>query len=55
MILSHNKGLLKGHYLIDDRLKHGVEDFEGEHIHFGQLGFENWIKVITYLREKDKW
>lgn len=55
LILSHNKGLLKGHYLIDDRLKHGVEDFEGEHIHFGQLGFENWIKVITYLREKDKW
>ena len=22
-------------YLIDDRLKRGVDEFEGEHIHFG--------------------
>ena len=53
LILSHHKGLCRGEYLIDDRIKHGVDEFQGEHIHFAQLGFENWAKVIEYLAKKD--
>ncbi len=55
LILSHHKNLLRGDYLIDDRIKHGVDGFIGEHIHFGQPGFETWKKVIAYLRKKDNW
>lgn len=53
LILTHNKGLMKGDYLIDDRIKHGVEDFEGEHIHFGQPGLETWFEVMNYLKQKE--
>ncbi len=49
LILSHNKGLLKGHYLIDDRIANGVQDFEGKHIHFGSETFPNWESVLNYL------
>lgn len=49
LILSHNKGLLKGHFLIDDRIANGVESFEGEHIHFGSEKFPNWESVLNYL------
>ena len=53
LILTHNKGLVKGDYLIDDRIKHGVDQFEGEHIHFGQKGFETWFEVMNYLKQKE--
>lgn len=49
VIISHNKHLLKGDYLIDDRLKNGASEFEGEHIHFGTPQFPDWNKVLTYL------
>ena len=49
LILTHNKGLLKGDYLIDDRLLNGVEEFEGEHIHFGSEKFKTWKDVLDYL------
>lgn len=52
LILSHNKGLLKGKYLIDDRLMNGVTEFEGEHIHFGSPCFPNWHSVLDYLMNK---
>ncbi len=52
LILSHNKHLNKGDYLIDDRTKNGAGEFEGEHIHFGQKKFPNWNVVIDYLIEK---
>ena len=52
LILTHHKQLLLGDYLIDDRKKNGAGEFKGEHIHFGQSGFENWGKVITYLLNK---
>ncbi|QES89641.1 5' nucleotidase, NT5C type [Rhizosphaericola mali] len=55
LILTHNKGLLKGDYLIDDRKVHGVSKFEGEHIWFGQAPFENWNAILQYLSEKDHW
>lgn len=50
LILSHNKGLLKGDYLIDDRVANGVENFEGEHIHFGSEKFPNWESVLNYFK-----
>lgn len=53
LILSHHKNLNKGDYIIDDRTARGVDKFEGEHIHFGQKGFENWDKVVSYLVEKE--
>lgn len=55
LILSHNKSIVVGDYLIDDRIKNGVAEFPGEHIHFGQDQFPDWLSVITYLKEKDKW
>ena len=48
LILSPNKSLLKGHYLIDDHLHPG---FEGKHIHFGSSGFPNWKAVVSLLSE----
>jgi 5'(3')-deoxyribonucleotidase len=53
LILSHNKGLMKGKYLIDDREANGVLDFEGEHIKFGENKFKEWISVIEYLFKKE--
>lgn len=52
LILTHNKGLLKGEFLIDDRIQNGVNEFEGEHIHFGSAQFPNWQKVEQYLVQK---
>jgi 5'-nucleotidase len=49
LILSHNKQLNVGDYLIDDRTKNGAADFRGEHIHFGTEKFPNWQSVINYL------
>lgn len=52
LILSPNKGLLKGEYLIDDRKANGVLDFEGEHLHFGYKPFLDWKSVVDYLLSK---
>lgn len=52
LILSHNKGLLRGSFLIDDRTLNGVTEFEGEHIHFGTPHFPNWPTVLDYLHNK---
>lgn len=50
LILSHHKHLVRGDYLIDDRLKHGVDKFPGEHLHFGPHGeFPDWESVLEYL------
>jgi len=49
LILSHNKHLNIGDYLIDDRLANGVEKFTGEHIHFGTERFPDWQSVCDYL------
>lgn len=46
LILSHNKGLLRGDYLIDDRRVNGVEEFDGTHIHFGSVDTPNWDTVM---------
>lgn len=46
MILSFQKGHMLGHYLIDDRIKYGVENFIGKHIHFGVGENYNWEGVL---------
>ncbi len=49
LILSHNKGLMTGRALIDDRIANGVDKFNGEHVHFGTERFPNWEFVIKHL------
>ena len=50
LILSHNKHLNVGDYLIDDRHdKNGVDKFTGEHIHFATDKFPDWKSVVAYL------
>ena len=49
LILSHNKHLNIGDYLIDDRTANGADRFTGEHIHFGSERFPDWASVLRYL------
>ena len=49
LILSHNKDLNKGDYLIDDRDKNGADRFGGELINFGSDEFPNWPAVVKHL------
>ena len=49
LIFSHHKNLNRGDYIIDDRCKRGVENFKGEHIHFGYGDYKNWNAVLNYL------
>lgn len=49
LILSHHKNLLKGDFIVDDRDKRGVTEFQGEHIHFGTDKFPDWEAVEAYL------
>ena len=49
LILSHNKHLNLGDYLIDDRTANGAGQFTGELILFGGSKFPNWNSVIQYL------
>ncbi len=53
VILSHNKHLNKGDFLVDDRPAHnGADRFEGELIHFGSERFPDWDAALSYLRSK---
>ena len=52
LILSHNKHLNKGDYLVDDRLANGADRFSGEHIHFASERYPDWKAVMQYLRSK---
>lgn len=55
LILSHNKHLNRGHYLVDDRPNNGAEDFgkvpDQEWIQFGHEPFHSWPEVVAYLIE----
>lgn len=53
LILCPDKSLVKGDYLIDDDVKHGQPEFEGEWLHFGTEKFRNWKVVIEYLINKN--
>lgn len=53
LTLSHNKHLLKGDFLIDDRTANGAGEFTGKHVHFGPDGhkdFGDWKAVVAYLK-----
>lgn len=52
LILSHNKHLNRGHFLVDDRPNNGAKDFEGELIVFGSEAFPDWGAVLPYLRAR---
>ena len=56
LILSHNKHLNRGHYLVDDRPNNGAEEFgqepDQEWIQFGHEAFHSWVEVVTYLRAR---
>ncbi len=54
LILSHHKDLLQGDYLIDDRDRHGVNEFHGEWIQFGSERFLNWEVITEYLLKMNK-
>ena len=49
LIISHNKNLNSGDYLIDDRMKNGAAEFGGELILFGSEKFPDWKSVVDYL------
>jgi len=50
LILSPNKGLLRGDYLVDDHTAgKGQDTFQGMLIHFGSKTFPDWQAVLTYL------
>ncbi len=49
LIISHNKNLNAGDYLIDDRPNNGAEDFNGKWIHFGSQDFPDWDAVTEFL------
>lgn len=49
LILSHQKHLMIGDYLIDDRRFNGASEFTGEWIHFGSETYPDWISVLDYL------
>ena len=52
LILSHHKNLNHGDYIVDDRDKNGVKDFNGEHVHFGSDKFPDWPAVTSYLLDR---
>lgn len=53
LILSPNKALLKGDYLIDDcAYGKGQESFEGKLIQYGSSMFPNWSDVMRFLEEE---
>ena len=51
VIFSHHKNLCiqPGAYLIDDRTKHGADQFGDHHIQFGSNKFPDWKSVVEYL------
>lgn len=56
LILSHNKQLNAGHYLVDDRHNNGAQEFgklPGQKwIQFGHEPYGDWPAVTAYLRAK---
>ena len=53
LTLSHNKNLLNGDFLIDDRTANGAGEFLGKHIHFKEegKGFDDWKAVVAYMKK----
>lgn len=49
LILTHNKHLNIGDYLIDDRLANGAGEFQGELIQFGTPNSPDWESILVRL------
>lgn len=51
IILTHHKNLLNdgNAFLIDDRTKHGADEFGDRHIQFGSDKYPDWQSVVDYL------
>jgi CheY-like chemotaxis protein len=50
LILSHQKDLLRGDYIIDDSTKNGVAEFQGKHIQIGTEPCKDWPAVIDFFK-----
>jgi len=51
-IMTGDKSLIKGDYLIDDMTGDGQENFEGEFIQYGSDKFPDWRSILMYLMNK---
>jgi 5'-nucleotidase len=49
LILSHDKSLQIGKYLIDDRAIESNLKFKGKFIHFRSEEFPNWDSVVNFI------
>jgi len=49
LTLTHNKNLVIGDYLVDDRPFNGADEFTGEWIQMGSEKFPDWDAVLEYL------
>ena len=50
LIISSNKGLLRGDILIDDHKEGwGQDGFKGQFIHFGSTQYPDWNQVLKQL------
>ena len=50
LIISPNKSLLKGEWLIDDMAcGKGQDEFEGEFLHFGSTEYPDWASIVEYF------
>jgi 5'(3')-deoxyribonucleotidase len=55
LILSNNKGLNRGSYLIDDHISgNGQEHFQGMILQFGSPEFPNWKTITNFFFRKYK-
>jgi 5'(3')-deoxyribonucleotidase len=52
LFLTHRKDLVHGDYIIDDRLKNGVERFPGTVIQFGTGQFKTWADVLRFFEDE---
>lgn len=53
LIISPNKGLNKGDYLIDDNDSgKGQENFEGKLLQFGSTESKDWNQILKYFKEQ---
>lgn len=48
-ILTPNKSLLIGNYLIDDQDNAGQKEFNGKWLHFGSNEFKEWTNILNYF------
>ena len=55
LIISPNKSLLKGEYLIDDNISgKGREGFEGGILQYGSAQYLDWSTIISELEKSCK-